>query len=424
MFELAKKLFPICRSITGDGFLQSLKIIDEFMGESSLKIHSVKSGTKVFDWVVPPEWNIKDAYILSPDNKKICDFKENNLHILNYSCPVNLSLSLDELQNYLYSLPNMPDAIPYVTSYYKRRFGFCLTHNQRLKLKKGIYKLFIDSNFNEKGNLHFADSLIKSTTKNKNEILISTYLCHPSMANNELSGPCVSAGLFKWLKSLKKRKYNYRFVFIPETIGSICYLSKNLNHLQRYVKAGFVLSCVGDNLAYSLINTPNSNSLSDKVALHILKDKPNFKQYSFLYRGSDERQYNNPLVNLNVVGICRSKYAEYKEYHTSLDNLDFISVDGLNGSLKAMQEIILSLELNETYKATTICEPNLGKRGLYHTINVKNIPPPIASFLAFCDGKKDIIDIANILDIKAFELKDIIENLLKFKLIKRVKNDN
>ncbi|MCC8277435.1 DUF4910 domain-containing protein [Campylobacter sp. VicNov18] len=417
MYELVKKLFPISRSITGKGFKDSLEILSETLGNNIIQMHSIKSGTKIFDWVVPDEWHINDAFIITPNGKKICDFKKHNLHILNYSKAVNKEINLKELQKHLYSIEEMPDAIPYVTSYYKRRWGFCITHNERKKLKEGKYKVFIDAKHDKKGVLNYADFIIPSTQKTKDEILISTYLCHPSMANNELSGPVVAIFLAKWLLTLKERKYNYRFVIIPETIGSIIYLSKHLTHLQKHVKAGFVLSCLGDDKAYSLIQTPQENTLSDKVALHTLKNKENFKNFSFLYRGSDERQYNAPLANLGVVGICRTKYHTYKEYHTSKDDLNLVCPKGLMGGLKAMQEIILNLEINAIYKNTIIGEPNLGKRGLYHTLSTANDIPLACNFLAYCDGKNDIIDIANILNIQAYELKELLEKTLEYNLL-------
>ncbi|MBZ7961755.1 DUF4910 domain-containing protein [Campylobacter molothri] len=418
MYELAKELFPICRSITGQGFRDSLYILDNALGGGNLQIHSIKSGTKVFDWIVPPEWYIKDAFIITPNGEKICDFKKHNLHVINYSEGIDKEIELDELQNHLYSLEEEPDAIPYVTSYYKKRWGFCITHNERKKLKQGKYRVFIDAKHDENGVLNYADFIIPSTKNSKEEILISTYLCHPSMANNELSGPIVAIYLAKWLLNLKERKYNYRFVIIPETIGSIIYINKHLKHLQKYLKAGFVLSCLGDDNAYSLIHTPKENSLSDKVALHTLKNKVNFKEFSFLYRGSDERQYNAPLVNLGVVGICRSKYLEYQEYHTSKDDLSFISPKGLMGGLRSMQEIILNLEINEIYKNIIFCEPNLGKRGLYHTLSTANDIPLACNFLAYCDGKNDIIDIAEILNMQAYEFQDLLKKILEFKLLK------
>ncbi|EAK3943370.1 DUF4910 domain-containing protein [Campylobacter jejuni] len=418
MYELACELFPIPRSITGQGFRASLELLNKTLGGGILKFHSIKSGTKVFDWIVPDEWNVKEAYIITPEGEKICDFKKHNLHLLNYSEAIDKEIELEELQDHLYSIEEMPDAIPYVTSYYKRRWGFCLTHNERKKLKKGKYKVYIDAKHDENGVLDYADFILPSTQNSKDEILISTYLCHPSMANNELSGPVVSIFLAKWLLSLKERKYNYRFVIIPETIGSIVYLSKHLEHLKKYVKAGFVLSCLGDDHAYSLIHTPKENTLSDKVALHTLKNKENFKAFSFLDRGSDERQYNAPLVNLGIVGVCRTRYGDYDGYHNSKDDLNFISEKGLMGGLSSIQEMILNLEINAVYENTIVCEPNLGKRGLYHTLSTANDIPLACNFLAYCDGENDIIDIANILNMQAYEFKELLEKIKFYGLVK------
>ncbi|EAK0335983.1 DUF4910 domain-containing protein [Campylobacter jejuni] len=418
MYELACELFPIPRSITGQGFRASLEILNKTLGGGILKFHSIKSGTKVFDWIVPDEWNVKEAYIITPEGEKICDFKKHNLHLLNYSEAIDQEIELEELQDHLYSIEEMPDAIPYVTSYYKRRWGFCLTHNERKKLKKGKYKVYIDAKHDENGFLDYADFILPSTQNSKDEILISTYLCHPSMANNELSGPVVAIFLAKWLLSLKERRYNYRFVIIPETIGSIVYLSKHLEHLKKHVKAGFVLSCLGDDHAYSLIHTPKENTLSDKVALHTLKNKENFKAFSFLDRGSDERQYNAPLVNLGIVGVCRTRYGDYDGYHNSKDDLNFISEKGLMGGLQSIQEMILNLEINAVYENTIVCEPNLGKRGLYHTLSTVNDTPLACNFLAYCDGENDIIDIANILNMQAYEFKELLEKIKFYGLVK------
>lgn len=424
IYNLAKKLYPINRSLTGQGFRDSLKIIDEELGGEVLNIHEIKSGTKVYDWTVPDEWCINDAYIITPDGEKICDFKALNLHVLGYSEAIDKEVSLKELNEHLYSLEKLPDAVPYVTSYYQRRWGFCIKHSDRLKLKDGIYKVFIDSKHDENGVLNYADYVIKSSYDNEDEILISTYLCHPSLANDNLSGPCVATYLIKELLKIKEQKglkYNYRFVFVPETIGSIVYISKHLEHLQKNVKAGFVLTCLGDDMAYSILHSPDENTLADKVAYHILNDKHNFKSYSFYKRGSDERQYCSPLVGLPVVGICRSKYNEYMQYHTSLDNLDFISEKGLDSSFNVMFEIIKTLEINEIYISTTFCEPQLGKRGLYRSLSIKNAGRPIITdILAFTNGKNDVIDISNKLNLKAYELENEINVLLEHNLIKKV----
>ncbi|MPB77924.1 DUF4910 domain-containing protein [Campylobacter fetus] len=424
MYELAKELFNIPRSITGDGFRRSLDILNLAIGGGITKF-SISSGTKCFDWIVPAEWIVRDAYIITPSGEKICEFKKHNLYLLNYSAAINQAMSLDELQTHLYSLPDLPDAIPYVTSYYEKRWGFCISYNQRKALKDGIYKVFIDTEFNPDGELNYGEILVPASSCSKDEILISTYLCHPQMANNELSGPVVMSELIKWVKTLKDREFNYRFIIVPETIGSICYISKNYKALKQNVKAGFVLSCIGDERAYSVVLSPDEDSLSDKAALHTIKFlSKNPKIYSFLYRGSDERQFNTPDLNLGIVTLCRSKFGEYEEYHTSLDDLSLVTKKGLDGGLLYAKNMILNLEINKIYRLNTTCEPNLGSRGLISTVNTKGIHTNtmiIRDFLAYCNGKRSVIDIADKLGVEARSLKDLIENLLKFELIKEVR---
>ncbi|ANE35431.1 putative Zn-peptidase, M28 family (DUF2172 domain) [Campylobacter iguaniorum] len=423
MYELLKELFYIPRSITGDGFRKSLSVLNSYMG-GVVRQKSVPSGTKCFDWIVPPEWNVKDAYIITPSGKKICEFKKNNLHLVGYSEPFYAKISLSELKNHLYTHANLPDAIPYVTSYYQKRWGFCLSKNDYDKLEDGIYEVFIDTEFNENGELNYGEIFIKGAQNQTDEILISTYLCHPQMANNELSGPVVLSQLVKWLKNQENLRYNYRLIIIPETIGSICYISKNYEALKANVKAGFVLSCIGDERAYSVVLSPDEDSLSDKVALHTIKFRQNPKIYSFLYRGSDERQFNTPNLNLGIVTLGRSSFNRYDEYHTSLDDLSVVTQNGLEGGLEFIQNCILNLEINKIYSTTTTCEPNLGSRGLINTINSGPYPKDMTmlrNFLAFCNGKRSVIQIADKLGVEAKNLKNIIENLLKFELIREMK---
>jgi aminopeptidase-like protein len=418
MYKLAEELFPINRSLSGEGVRETLKILKR--ENNDLQIHSIKSGTKVFDWEVPDEWNCKEAYIITPDGKKICDYNKNNLHLVQYSIPFEGEVSLEELQKHLFSLPELPDAIPYVTSYYNRMWGFCISENERKKLKKGKYKVVIKSEL-KKGVLNYADLVIKG--KSDKEIMFSTYICHPSMANNELSGPVLATYLAKYVKNIDNY-YTYRFVFAPETIGSLIYLSKHLNYLKEKVIAGFVLTCVGDDREYSYLSSRYGNTLADKVALNILENEvKNFKKYSFLDRGSDERQYCAPGIDLPFCSVMRSKYATYPQYHTSLDNLDFISPEGLQGSYEVYTKIIDVLENNFYYKITVLGEPQLGKRGLYPKISdhttlekVKNI----RNFLAYADGKNDLIDIANIIKVSAHSLIDIAKLFESHKLVERV----
>lgn len=386
-------------------------------------MREVPSGTQVFDWSVPKEWNIRNAWIKDSKGNKILDFKDNNLHVVGYSLPVNKKVNLEELKTIIYTQPEQPDAIPYVTSYYKERYGFCMTQNQKNNLKEDNYHIFIDSELKD-GSLTYGEIIIPGDS-NK-EVFLSTYVCHPSMANNELSGPAVAIYLAKWLKSLPIRRYTYRIIFIPETIGSITYLSQNLEHLKKRVIAGFNISCVGDNRTFSYVASRYGNTLADKVAKNVLRFYyPEYKEYSFLKRGSDERQYNAPGVDLPVCAICRSKYGEYPEYHTSKDNLDFISPEGLAGSFDVYKQCIIALENNYKYKVKVLCEPQLGKRGLYPTISQKGsskVVKTMTDFIAYADGNNDLIDIGNIIGVPVEELVPIIKNLIDNDLIE-VKND-
>ncbi|MBW2618700.1 MAG: DUF4910 domain-containing protein [Deltaproteobacteria bacterium] len=419
LYDLARELFPIHRSLTGDGVRQTLGIIQRELPD--LKIHEVPSGTECFDWVVPLEWNIEEAYILSPGGEKIVDFERNNLEVAAYSEPVSLRLSLKELQEHLYSLPDQPQAIPYVTSFYQKGWGFCLTHSQRLALEAGEYTVFIDSSL-EAGHLTYADLVIPG--ESEEEVLLSTYVCHPSLANNETSGPVVTTFLAKWLKGLARRRYTYRIVFIPETIGSLCYLSRHLDHLKRCTIAGFNVTCVGDERTYSYLPSRTGDTLADQVALHVLKHiYPQFKGYTFLDRGGDERQYCSPGVDLPLVCLMRSKYHEYPEYHTSEDDLDLISPEGLFGGYEALRLCLLCLERNELLKVTVLGEPHLGKRGLYPTVTDKSVARNedlnrLLNLIAYCDGKRRLLQIAETINEPMWELFDLVARLKAEGLLK------
>ncbi len=417
MYDLIKQLFPICRSITGNGVRETLKIIQQHI---PIKIHEVPTGTKVFDWTVPKEWNIKDAYVMDENGNKIIDFKKNNLHVVGYSVPVNKTVSLSELQEHLYSLPEQPEAIPYVTSYYKERWGFCIVHKDKEKLKEGKYTVFIDSELKD-GFLTYGELIIPG--KSEKEVFLSTYVCHPSMANDGVSGPVVTTFLANWILS-KPRKYTYRIIFIPETIGSITYLSKNLDDMKQNIVVGFNVSCVGDNRVYSYLPTRNGDTYADRIALNILSFKhPNFVKYSFLDKGSDERQYNAPGVDLPLCCVMRSKYGAYPEYHTSLDNLDFVSSEGLSGAYNVFKECLRLIEENGKYKIKCLGEPQLGKRGLYPTISTKSSTKEVKSmmdFISYADGKNDLIDISNKINVAVWELYPIIKKLLKADLLEFV----
>ncbi|MBS1250722.1 MAG: putative polysaccharide biosynthesis protein with aminopeptidase-like domain protein [Chloroflexi bacterium] len=420
IYAFAEKLFPIHRSITGDGVRKTLGIIQEEIPQ--LTLHEVPSGTQAFDWTVPSEWNIRDAYILDPHGEKIVDFQDSNLHVVGYSTPVDQVLPLEELQKHLYSLPEQPGAIPYLTSYYKKRWGFCLKHNQRQKLEPGGYRVFIDSEFKEDGSLTYGEIILPGEVEK--EIFLSTYICHPSMANNEISGPAVTTFLANWLRS-QKRKYTYRIIFIPETIGAIVYLSRNLKEMRSRVVAGFLATCVGDDRAYSYLSSRAENTLADRVALHVLRHlHPEFKKYTYLDRQSDERQYCSPGVDLPVASVMRSKYGTYPEYHTSLDNLALISPAGLQGGYEVLQKCIECLEANEKLKVTVLCEPQLGKRGLYPSLSTKNSTEKvrdIRNLIAYADGTQTLLEIAEKIQVPMWKLIPIAESLKEEGLLEAVK---
>ncbi len=420
---IKKDVFPLATSITGDGNKKFLRIIKKHFPK--LKIFRVNSGKQVFDWKIPPEWNIKTAYVLDKNKKKIINFKDHNLHIVGYSIPVNKILKKKELLKKLHSLKNQPNAIPYVTSYYSKNWGFCVSHKQKKTIIKKYknsdkFKVVIKSNHNYRGQLCFGEYLLPG--KSKSEILISTYICHPSMANNELSGPIVSMSLIDYFKKNKQDK-SLRFVFLPETIGSIAYLNKNLKLLKKNVIGGFILSCIGDERKYSCMLSKYANSLSDQSILEAYKKlKIKFKKYSFLERGSDERQYNSPGIDLPISSIFRSKYGDYKEYHTSLDDFNLVTKKGIAGGAKVAINAIKILSNKIIPKSTILCEPQLIKRNLYSGLSFKNNKrsynfKKLLNFLQFADGTNDLNKISKSIRLSYKETYKIYKILIKNKLI-------
>lgn len=416
VYEMARKIFPICRSITGDGVRETLHILKDCVPE--MNIFEVPSGTEVFDWKVPLEWNILGGYIEDESGRKIVDFTDNNLHIMGYSMPVDQWVDLEELKSYIYTEPNQPNVIPYVTSYYKERFGFCMSQTQLDNLSPGKYHMVIKSEL-KAGSLTYGEIVIPGETEE--EIFLSTYVCHPSMANNECSGPALAVYLAKWIKGMKSRRYTYRVVFIPETIGSITYLSKNLSWLKEHVKAGYVLSCVGDNRAYSVVESRYADTLADRVLKNVLRHcAGEYSTYSFLKRGSDERQYNAPGVDLPVVSFCRTKYGEYPEYHTSADDMNVVSKEGFQGSFDVMRNCIIALEYNQKYRIKVLCEPQLGKRGLYPTVSKKGSYAAVeamTNFIAYADGKNDLVGISDIIGVPCEKLVEVVGKLKEANLL-------
>jgi aminopeptidase-like protein len=419
MHGWARDLFPICRSLTGNGNRQTLHYIQNLI--PNLKIHEVPSGTQAFDWTVPDEWNVNDAYVADESGNRVIDFRQNNLHLVGYSVPFSAEMSLDELQPHLYSLPSMPDAVPYVTSYYEKRWGFCLSHKARQSLKPGRYRVVTDTTL-APGSMSYGELILQGSESK--EILLSTYICHPSMANNELSGPVVTTALARWLCSLPKRRYTFRIIFIPETIGAITYLSRNLSAMKRNTVAGYVLTCMGDERQYSFLESRNGNTLADRAAKHVIKhDYPDCVMYNYLDRGSDERQYCSPGVDLPVASFMRSKYGTYPEYHTSADDLEFVTPQGLEGSFIALSKCLAMIEANRTYCATQPCEPQLGKRGLYPTLSTAGSSASVKTLkniLAYADGTLDLIALAEKIKVPAMECMPIIQTLLRAGLLKEI----
>ncbi len=429
MDYLFDRLFPICRSITGPGLRETLDILGEYL---PLEQFGVKTGTRVFDWEIPKEWHIRNAWLKGPNGEIIADFKKNNLHVVNYSAPVNRKIELEELKNHLFTDPNLPDAIPYVTSYYKERWGFCLSHNEYLKLSPGEYHVFIDSEFIN-GELNYSQTILPGQTDR--EILISSYVCHPSMANNELSGPIVAAFLYNRLAKWKKRRFTYRFVFAPETIGSITYLNRFGEHLIDKLHSGLVFTCLGGQTGLNYKLSRRQNSSIDNMVNHLFKTgvlKGTLRPFTPI-GGSDERQYCSPGFNLPVGQIARMVYGSYPGYHNSLDDKDTMTIKSLYQSVNEIELILRGLELDGIYiNQSPYGEVKLDRHGLYPDINAPGARKHstnqvmdqrkqlncILTLLNFADGEHTLLEIAKKCNCSVFDLKDIIDLLINKGLIK------
>lgn len=417
---LLENLFPVMRSITGSGVRQSHGIMNEFI---PLKTSEVASGTKVLDWVIPEEWWINDAKLLGPNNEIVLDFSTNNLHVVNYSIGVDCKIELADLQSHLHSIPELPNAIPYLTSYYGKSWGFCLTHEQRTKLSPGKYHALIDAG-HKNGSLTYSTAELQGTTEKI--VLFSTYTCHPQMANNELSGPIVSCLAYKLIEQyLPSRKFNYRFLFIPETIGSITYLSGHGNELKQNLLAGYVLTCIGDSGPYTLKKSRIGNTLADRAAKVVWKDYKTNQEYKVLNyfpMGSDERQFCSPGFNLPVAVLSRSIYGSYSQYHTSLDDLNFVSVDEIvNAALKILE---LAFILENNYYPVSLFqygEPNFSSRDLQSSLGAKRDRDlevtSMKWILNLADGEHDLIDISELSGIDPITILNTTEKLVEKQLL-------
>jgi aminopeptidase-like protein len=393
MYQLMGELYPICRSITGNGLRESLRLIQKHI---PLELHEVPSGTAVFDWNIPKEWNIRDGYVKGPGGEKIIDFKRSSLHVVNYSVPVRAKMSLAKLKEHLHSLPDHPDWVPYRTSYYKETWGFCLSHRTLESLKEGEYEAVIDSSL-EDGNLTYGEFYLKGATQD--EILISSHSCHPSLCNDNLSGMVLATFLAKYLQT-RKLRYSYRFIFAPGTIGAITWLARNEAKTSR-IKHGLVAACLGDRGKFHYKKTRRGDAEIDAAVVHALKHSgeeyvvSDFTPYDY-----DERQYNSPGFNLPVGSLTRTPHDCYQENHTSADNMDFVSSEFLAGSFELYSRVLGILEQNKKYLNTNPkCEPRLGKRGLYGAVGGKRdantYELALQWTLNFSDGLHSLLEIAD-----------------------------
>ncbi len=420
IFNLIEQMYPICRSITGNGVRETLSIISKII---PIIIHEIPSKTKVLDWEVPLEWNIQDAWIKNAKGEKIVDFKNSNLHVLNYSIPIHKKVNLQELKEHLFTLPDYPEWIPYRTSYHDKEWGFCMSYNQFKELNDEIYEIKIDSK-HEKGSLTYGEFFIKGQIKD--EVLISTHICHPSLANDNLSGIAVSVFIADILSKIKT-KFSYRFLFIPATIGSITWLSLNEDKIKK-IKYGLVLNLLGDSAKFNYKKSRSGYSAIDKIVQNCLKHfVEDYGVLDFSPYGYDERQYCSPGYNLPVGRLSRSIYGEFPEYHNSADNLDFIKPDKLEESFELLLSIIHVIEDNKTFiNLISKGEPQLGKRGLYRKIggesDVKEYQMALLWILNQSDGENSLLDISVKSGINFNLIKTAAEELENVELIKAIKN--
>jgi aminopeptidase-like protein len=426
---LLRQLFPICRSITGNGTRQTLNLLREI---TPFDLYEIPSGTACYDWIIPDEWNVRDAYVADSTGRRVIDFQENNVHLVNYSIPFEGMLTYYELAPHLYTLPDLPNAIPYRTTYYNRAWGFCLTHEQFQKLDRNDkYHVVVDTTL-APGSLTYGEAILPGISGQ--EYLVTTYVCHPSLANDNLSGVVLWTLL---LAELRKRastgsalRHSYRFVIAPETIGALAYISRNEQAVRALV-GGFVATTVAGPGRFGYKSTWRGDSVIDRVVRLTFKElNLDYVEHPFEVNGSDERQYSTPGLRVPVGTICKDKYYEYAYYHTSLDNLDFVHADALVATLKLYLGAIEKLEQNRTYRSLNpIGEPMLGKRGLYPKMGgglkqkaAGNAPQVseldvIRWLLFFADGQTSLLDIAEKTGLPVQQLHEVAKKLMLNKLL-------
>jgi len=418
LFALVKRLYPICRSITGNGVRETLQVIKEII---PIEIREVPSGTAVLDWNVPDEWNIRDAWIKGPDGRKIVDFQQSNLHIVSYSIPFRDTLSLVELKKHLFSLPDHPDWVPYRTSYYKETWGLCLAQRQLTSLPEGEYEVCVDSTL-APGSLTYGELLLPGLCAD--EVLISCHVCHPSLANDNLSGIAVATFLASQLAQ-RNRRYSYRFIFIPGTIGSITWLALNEHNIKN-IRHGLILAGVGDTGAFHYKKTRNGDAYIDRLMLRVLRQTGRAHQVlDFEPYGYDERQFGSPGFNLPVGCLMRTPFGQYPEYHSSADDLRFVKPESLADTLDLLEQLVGTLEGETRYlNLNPRGEPQLGRRGLYDTLGglsqTKQRQMAMLWLLNFSDGDHSLEDIADRSQLPAEELREVARVLEKNGLLKQL----
>lgn len=409
LHALVERLYPICRSITGDGVRQTLDIIGEHI---ALDRHEVPTGTAVLDWTIPQEWNIRDAYVAAPDGTRVIDFQESNLHVVGYSVPVNERMPLSELREHLHTLPDQPSWVPYRTSYYAPAWGFCLAQEKLDALPDGDYDVVIDSTLSD-GSLTYGEHVVPGRVTD--EVIVSCHVCHPSLANDNLAGIAVAVSLAQQL-ALTQPHYTYRFLFMPGTIGSITWLARNASRIEK-VRHGLVLACAGDPGSLTYKKSRRDDAEIDRVMQHVLRSRDH-RVVDFSPYGYDERQFCSPGFNLGVGSLTRTPYAGYPEYHTSADNPGFVSPAAMEDTLGALRDAFGVLDRNRRYvNLSPYGEPQLGKRGLYDSLggrsDAKQAQMAMLWVLNLADGEHSLLDIAeraglpfDIVDVAARALHD------------------
>jgi aminopeptidase-like protein len=393
MHELMTELYPVCRSITGEGYRTTMAILAKHL---DLDIREVPSGTQVFDWTIPREWNIRDAYVANSRGERVIDFRESNLHVMSYSVPVDTRMPLGELREHLHSMPEQPDWIPYRTSYYAENWGFCLAHRQLEALPEDDYRVVIDSTL-ANGHLSWGECLVEG--ESGDEVLVSSHACHPSLCNDNLSGVVLATFLAKALAGASPLRHSYRFLFIPGTIGAITWLAHNEDKVDR-IKAGLVLTCVGDGGGFTYKRSRRGDAEVDRVMAYALatSDHP-YELVDFSPYGYDERQYCSPGFNLPVGSLNRTPYTRFPEYHTSADDLDFVRPEHLAGSYALTLSALRVLEENDAFvNLNPKCEPQLGRRGLYGSLGggkeTAQSQLALLWVLNLSDGEHSLVDVA------------------------------